>query len=74
MKKGEILRGPRSEQIMEFFSMLGKPPIPEAETMPNSSLSNSSLNPASCIASLAALIPSCMKRSIFFYFFAINNL
>ncbi|WP_289306096.1 beta-ketoacyl synthase N-terminal-like domain-containing protein, partial [Campylobacter jejuni] len=24
MKKGEILRGPRSEQIMEFFSMLGK--------------------------------------------------
>jgi len=58
MKNGEILRGPRVSQTTEFFSILGKPPIPDAEATPKVSLSKSSGRFASAIASLAALSPS----------------
>ena len=55
MKKGEILLGPLVLHTTEFFSIFGSPPIPEAEAIPNLSLSKSSGNFASLIASSAAL-------------------
>ena len=65
IKNGEIRLGPRFSQIMEFFSIFGSPPIPEAEEIPNRSILTSSLKFASSIASLAALMPSWINRSAF---------
>ena len=56
IKNGDIFLGPFSKHILEFFSMLGKPPIPAAELTPNSFGSNS-VKFASFIASLAAFKP-----------------
>ena len=72
-KNGEILRGPRSKQILEFFSIFGKPPIPAAELIPNSSGSNS-LSPQSFIASSAATCPSTINLSSFFTSFGSTTL
>jgi len=38
IKNGEIRLGPLFSQTMEFFSIFGKPPIPDADTIPHLSL------------------------------------
>jgi hypothetical protein len=35
IKNGDILLGPLSFKIIEFLSIAGNPPIPEAELTPN---------------------------------------